>query len=233
MLWDVDYTLLAADGVGRHLYELVFAELFGAQLPTTPVAMAGRTDSAIALDVLTLAGLPDPGQQLPAFQAALAARAPEMTGLVQARGRVLPGAAEALAALAGHRGDSQVIQSVLTGNIRQMAWVKLTALGLTEHLDLAVGAYGEASGVRADLVEVARRNALVSYGHDFDGRATVLVGDTPGDVEAAVATGARAVGVATGSFSTAELLAAGADAALPDLSDTGLVLSAILGVPSG
>jgi phosphoglycolate phosphatase len=57
----------------------------------------------------------------------------------------------------------------------------------------------------------------------------VLVGDTPLDVAAALATGARAVGVATGSFPAADLTAAGAHTVLPDLTDTSLVLAAVTG----
>jgi phosphoglycolate phosphatase-like HAD superfamily hydrolase len=48
-------------------------------------------------------------------------------------------------------------------------------------------------------------------------------------VEAALATGARAVGVATGGPAAAELVAAGADAVLPDLTDTAAVVAAITG----
>jgi phosphoglycolate phosphatase-like HAD superfamily hydrolase len=58
--------------------------------------------------------------------------------------------------------------------------------------------------------------------------ATVLVGDTPLDVAAALATGARAVGVATGSYTEAELAAAGAHAVLPDLTDVERVRAAVL-----
>ena len=57
----------------------------------------------------------------------------------------------------------------------------------------------------------------------------MLVGDTPLDVAAALATGARAVAVATGSFTEAELAASGAHAVLPDLTDTERVRAAILG----
>jgi phosphoglycolate phosphatase-like HAD superfamily hydrolase len=56
----------------------------------------------------------------------------------------------------------------------------------------------------------------------------VLVGDTPLDVEAAQVAGARAVAVASGEFSVADLEDAGADAVLPDLRDTATVLAAIL-----
>jgi phosphoglycolate phosphatase len=57
----------------------------------------------------------------------------------------------------------------------------------------------------------------------------VLVGDTPLDVAAALAEGARAVAVATGRYTVAELAAAGPHVVLSDLADTGQVVAAILG----
>jgi phosphoglycolate phosphatase len=230
VLWDVDYTLIDSDGVGRELYRAVFGEMFGRDFPQ-PGSMAGRTDRAIALEVLTLAGLDDPRQHVDEFHRLMAARAPGLADLVVQRARVLPGAAEAIAALA-RLGDSDgdgVVQSLLTGNIRPLAEVKIGPLGLTEHLDLDAGAYGSTHEVRAELVHLARRNASRAYRADFGGDATVIVGDTPFDVEAALATGARAIGVATGAFTTSELAAAGAHAVLPDLADTDLVVAAILG----
>lgn len=229
VLWDVDYTLVDAGGVGRQLYDMAFSEMFGGDFPGNVQSMAGRTDTAIALEVLTMAGVADPHEQLGPFRALLASRAAGLAELVRERARVLPGATEALAALAKRQRDGQVVQSLLTGNLPELAEVKLTVLGLTAYLDLATGAYGDSSRVRGDLVPIARRNAAKRYGHDFAGRATVLVGDTPADIEAALVNGARAVGVATGSFTQAELAAAGADAVLPSLSDTARVLAAILG----
>jgi phosphoglycolate phosphatase len=230
VLWDVDYTLIDSNGVGRELYQTVFTEMFGPGMPQ-PGSMAGRTDRAIAVEVLTLAGVDDPRQQVDAFHQLMAAHAPALADRVVERVRVLPGAAEAIAALARLDGSDGggVVQSLLTGNIRPLAEVKLGPLGLTEHLDLDAGAYGSTHEVRAELVHEARRNASRAYGADFGGDATVIVGDTPLDVEAALATGARAVGVATGAFTVSELAAAGAHAVLPDLADTRLVVAAILG----
>jgi phosphoglycolate phosphatase len=226
VLWDVDYTLVDSDGVGRELYQIAFREMFGRPMPQ-PGSMSGRTDRAIAMEVLALAGVAEPGRAAQTLHALMAARAAGLADLVIERSRALPGAAEAMATLAG----PGVVQSLLTGNIRPLAEIKLGPLGLTEHLDLDVGAYGDAHEIRAELVPLARGRAARAYGADFGGPATVLVGDTPLDVAAALATGARAVGVATGQFTAADLAASGAHAVLPDLADTSRVLAAVLGPP--
>jgi phosphoglycolate phosphatase len=233
VLWDVDYTLIAADGVGARLYRLALGEMYGRQLPRPASSFAGRTDSSIAMEVLTLAGVPDPAGQVRPFQDFVAARAASMAGELRERGRVLPGAAAAIEALAAAEPAGRVVQSLLTGNIPELARVKLSSLGLTEHLDLTIGAYGDVSAIRADLVDVARARAAARHGADFGGRWTVLVGDTPSDVEAALATSATAVAVASGSFTAAELAAAGAHAVLPDLTDTAAVVAAVLGGTAG
>ena len=257
VLWDVDHTLIDAGGLSSHLYGMVFAELFGRELPRV-APMAGRTDRAIIVETLTMAGVASPRTYVPAFIEELTRQAPAFGERVRARGRVLAGVPEALAALAGglggggSAGAGEVRQSVLTGNIRPLAEVKLGALGLGDPLNLAIGAYGDMDEVRAGLVQVARERAAAaadldaagwggagsggagsggagSGGADFGGEATVLVGDTPLDVVAALATGARAVGVATGNFTEQELIAAGAHAVLPDLSDPARVRAAVLG----
>ena len=224
MLWDVDYTLLSASGLGNRLYQAVFKDLFGRDL-TTIAPKAGRTDRAILLDTLALAGVAEPRAHVDEFLADLALRVAAVDGSADAEVHALPGAAAAIAALAA----AGIRQSVLTGNIRPLAALKLAAAGLGEHLDLDVGAYGDIHEARAELVPVARQAARAAYGAEFGGQATVLVGDTPLDVAAALATGARAVSVATGSFSAADLAGAGAHAVLPDLTDAVLVLAAVTG----
>jgi phosphoglycolate phosphatase len=227
VLWDVDGTLLNAGGVGGDLYSVVFLQLFGRPLETT-APMAGRTDRAIILETLTLAGVPEPRRHVDPFIAGLAAQAPAVRTSVAARGRALPGAAAALAALASRRAH----QSVLTGNVRAVAEVKLAALGLRDPLDLCIGAYGDEHEDRAELVHLARRRAAAVHERSgaagFSGAGTVVIGDTPLDIAAALTAGARAVGVATGPFTVAELRAAGADVVLTDLSDTRLVVNALL-----
>ena len=229
MLWDLDGTLLNAGRVGSDLYDKVFLQLFG-RSPEVLAPMAGRTDRAIILETLELAGISEPRRHVDPFIAGLTAHAAGVHEAVTVQGRALPGAAAAIAATAALDWPGRIYQSVLTGNIRCMAEVKLSALGLPELLDLRIGAYGDDHEVRAELVHLARRRAAAVHGlpaAGFAGRATVVIGDTPLDVEAALAANARAVGVATGRYPAAHLVAAGAHAVLPDLTDSDMVVRAL------
>src|SRR6516162_6701485 len=99
VLWDIDFTLVNAGGVGTRLYRMVFHDMFGTELPSA-ADMAGRTDRAIVLDTLARAGIPEPRKHLDQFLAKLAALAPTGHELAVQHSRALPGAAEALDALA-------------------------------------------------------------------------------------------------------------------------------------
>ena len=182
VLWDIDFTLLNAGGVGRAVYVSVFRELFGRD-PVAVAPMAGRTERAIIRDTLAISGISDPRAQVDAFVAELGRRAPGLREEFAARGHALPGAVAALATVAA-LGARAAVQSVLTGNVRPVAEAKLAAFGLDGYLDLAIGAYGEEHEIRAELVHLARARAGAAYGRDFGGPATVLVGDTPLDVAA-------------------------------------------------
>jgi phosphoglycolate phosphatase-like HAD superfamily hydrolase len=63
----------------------------------------------------------------------------------------------------------------------------------------------------------------------FEGRDTVIVGDSVHDVRCGRGVGVRAVAVATGKTTPATLAEAGPDALVPDFSDTAAGLRAILG----
>src|SRR5580698_27674 len=86
VLWDIDGTLLNADEVGRDLYDVVFVQLFGRSIEAF-APMAGRTDRAIILETLTMAGVSEPRRYVDPFIAGLTAQAPSVRSLVAARGR--------------------------------------------------------------------------------------------------------------------------------------------------
>jgi phosphoglycolate phosphatase len=229
ILWDIDGTLVQAGEVGRDIFTEAFQAVVGRapdQVAARALAMAGRTDTEIALEFLAAHDIAEGAAHLPAFSEALVTALAAKAAVIRERGRALPGAMEALAAL--ERTDG-VVQSLLTGNVRPNALLKLASFGLDGYLDFDVGGFGSDHHHRPSLVEVARARAERKYGTAFAGTATVLVGDTPLDVAAGRAGGARVVAVATGPFRVEELEATDADAVLPGLGDTGAALAAILG----
>ena len=231
VLWDIDGTLVQAGEVGRDIFTEAFQAVLGRapdQVAARMLAMAGRTDPEIALEFLAAHEIAEAEgeRHLPAFSEALATALAARAALIRERGRALPGARETLAALG--RSDG-VVQSLLTGNVQPNALLKLASFGLDGYLDFEVGGFGSDHHHRPSLVQVARDKAERKYGTAFDGTATVLVGDTPLDVAAGKAGGARVVAVATGPYRAEELGATEADAVLEDLGDTGAALRAILG----
>jgi hypothetical protein len=79
VLWDVDNTLVDAGDLGTRLYESAFREMFGCELSAV-APKAGRTDRAITLDTLALAGVSAPGTQVDAFLASLARQVAALDG---------------------------------------------------------------------------------------------------------------------------------------------------------
>jgi phosphoglycolate phosphatase len=223
VLWDIDHTLIETRGVGGEIYAEAFREVTGHELKKMP-ELGGRTEPVIFSEALKVNGVEPREGLYDQFAAAQARGYVARLDELRARGRALPGAAEALHALA-ERND--VLQSVLTGNTRPASETKLQAFGLDRYLDFDIGAYGTDDDTRANLVNVARQRAEKAHGASFDDSATVLIGDTPNDVAAAQASNARIIAVATGKDSATALTDAGAPMVLANLTDTPAVLAAI------
>ena len=201
-----------------------FERLFERPPADEAVPMAGRTDHAIALDLLERNGIPRPEERLARMFEELHAALSRRRSPMAVQGHPQPGVREALTRVGEIPG---LLQSLLTGNIEPNARLKLAAFGLDQLVDLEIGGYGSDRETRSELVGVARRKAQAKHGVDVPVSETVVVGDTPLDVDAARDAGARVVAVATGPYTPEELEQAGPDALLSDMSDTGAVLDAL------
>src|SRR6266567_1772276 len=194
VLWDVDHTLIETRGVGRAIYDQAFLVATGR--PMTELAnVSGRTELDIMTESLRINGIEPTDEMVARLADALIQGYQNGRNRLHTIGRALPGATETLAQLAIRPA---AYQSVLTGNLREVARIKLEVFGLDQHLDLAAGAYGDDDPERAKLIAVAQQRAGRRVGVVFDNTATVLVGDTPKDVEAGLAAGVRVLAVATG-----------------------------------
>ncbi|MFS4105140.1 HAD family hydrolase [Streptomyces sp. PD-S100-1] len=216
VLWDIDHTLMATRGVGGELWAVAFEQVTGVRL-REQASVTGSTERVILRKTALLHGVDYDESLFTRFADALGAVHLRRAAELRERGHALPGAAAALAALE-ERG---VRQSVVTGNVRAAADVKLAVFGLDAYLLLDDGAYGEDGEERPELLRKALARAGVAAS------AAVFLGDTPADVAGGHAAGVRVVAVATGKTSAAELRDAGADVVLDSLADTARVLDAV------
>ena len=224
VLFDVDGTLLWTDGAGRRAIHRALREILGIEHPAAGFRFDGRTDPEIVRLLAAASGRDHGPDVVAAVLAHYVALLEDELSRPGHRTTVYPGVFELLAALE-HRNDC--VTGLLTGNIVEGARLKLRSGGL----DIArfrVGAFGSDHADRPELPAIAQQRARETLGIQAAGRDVVIVGDTPADVACGRGIGARAIGVATGSYSVPELLAVGAYTAFPDLSDTDAVVAATL-----
>ena len=213
ILFDVDGTLITSGGRAGRALAAALEATFGRAVPTGRFCYSGKTDPQIVFELMELVGVP---------RDEVAPRTVEIfprylrnleEALQPGSVTVLPGVGELLEALEQHEG---VAVGLLTGNIEAGARIKLGVAGLERYF--RVGAFGSDHENRNMLVPVARGRAQQLWGEGFAGERTVVVGDAEADVLCARAAGARAVAVATGWTSRAQLAALHPDALLDSLA---------------
>jgi phosphoglycolate phosphatase-like HAD superfamily hydrolase len=223
VFWDIDLTLLDLRRIGANWFRTALTEVTGEQITDIP-SFAGRTDRWITAEMLRRIGRAATDAEIDQVQLAAIAVAGQHRAEIAEVGLELPGVSAALRAIAAW---PDVAQSLVTGNLAPIAEYKVAAFGLDAYLDLTIGGYGAVSELRADLVGDALARARAKHG-EFAPDSVFVIGDTPHDIDAALAHGAVAIGVATGRFEPEALQAAGAHTVLPDLADTAAVLAAVL-----
>jgi phosphoglycolate phosphatase-like HAD superfamily hydrolase len=217
-MWDIDYTLLRGGGVASRAWKAAFTELTGVAWRQTPI-FGGRTDLDICAETFSTHGVTDCTPEL--FFARYVEEVHVNRHLFAEQGALMPGVRDVLDRLSA---DPGVVQTLVTGNVPQVAAAKVAAFDLTDAFDAEVGGYGTDDSVRATLVRRSLERAEAKYGQRFQ---PVVIGDTANDVTAALANGAIAIGVATGGTTMADLVLAGAHAVLPDLSDVDAVIRVV------
>lgn len=221
ILFDVDGTLIQRgdpDHLGAIDHGVHQAFPDSSDATVHQIDYDGKVDRQIAAEVLTQAGITVSAEDSSldrVFDLATGYYRERWAGRANGSGDLLPGVPELLAELAS-RPDEYAL-GVLTGGSRGVVAVKLERLKLSEVFP--VGAFGDEVPSRPDLVPLALDRAGSEYGEQFGPERTVIVGDTPHDVDCAHVHGIPCLGVATGKYSEDELRSAGADAVIPTLHD--------------
>jgi phosphoglycolate phosphatase len=212
VLFDIDGTLIHSGGAGVKAFARAFASEFGVNNGAERLKFAGRTDVSLVREFFS-------HQQIEAspknferfFQAYLFWL--EQT-IRDCKGGACPGALEFHHAL--EILPQPPLTGLLTGNIRQGALVKLQHYNLWDKFPF--GAFADDHEDRDHIAAVARQRGSERLGRPLRGEEILVIGDTPMDIRCARAIQARALAVATGSFTVEELLQHKPDWAVADLS---------------
>ncbi|MEP6572270.1 MAG: HAD hydrolase-like protein [Gemmatimonadota bacterium] len=226
ILFDIDGTILLTAGAGRRAIVRALEQEVTDISGFERVRFDGKTDPQIVCELLVAAGHPDPENEeriQDVCRRYVSLLELELSG-VNGRTTVMPGVTALLARLETEPG---IMLGLLTGNVAEGAALKLRSASI-DPARFRVGAYGSDAAHRPALPAIAALRAEPHFGRIPVGHDVVIIGDTPADVTCGRSIGARAIGVATGSYSVAQLLEAGAHAAFPDLSDTERVLEVLL-----
>jgi phosphoglycolate phosphatase-like HAD superfamily hydrolase len=184
--------------------------------PIRAVEPWGKTDRQILRDVLARAGIDAPDAEAIARWERSACAAYERLEVDDAAdGHVAEAAVLARLAEQGHT------LALVTGNLEPIARRKLSLRGLERFFPRGQGGFGSDGDLRPELVRLARSRAGARR------EDTVLIGDTPRDVEAAAADGVRAIGVEGHRFSGSDLLAAGAAATVREIAEVEAALASL------
>ena len=213
-LFDIDGTLTWG-GPAKEAFQIGLEVVFGTAGPIDDHDFSGKTDPQIARELMVRAGVAVSSFEEKAeslWEAYLHELERRIAG---APVTVLPGVSSLVQRLHESQG---VCLALVTGNLERGAMLKLGSVGLEGFFP--VGAYGSDHEERNRLPGVAMDRAARHFGRGFTGSDTVVIGDTPRDVECGRASGAATVAVATGRYSAAELRACNPDLVLEDFTDT-------------
>lgn len=221
LLWDIDGTLITSGGAGRKAIERAFEKRYGRR-DAMAFDFSGMTDRAIVRRGLTAIGREvteaEIDEALAEYVHVLEDEVAKATVY-----RLHAGIAEALDATHARKGFATGLG---TGNIREGARVKLGRVKIYERF--AFGGFGCDHEDRTELIRTGAKRGAEALGVPLAECRVVVIGDTPKDVAAAQGIGAESIGVGTGHFKAADLIACGATFAFDDLSSRG-ALEALLG----
>jgi phosphoglycolate phosphatase len=217
ILFDIDGTLIDSGGAGVRSLDLAMRDLFSLENAFQDISMAGKTDTQIIKEGLMKYDLSSDGIIDTVINVYLKHLKREIQN---DRKHVKPGIYEVLDKL---EGLHDLGLGLLTGNLEAGARIKLEPFMLNRYFP--TGAFGSDDEDRNNLLPIAvkRFEELFQKRIEIDG--CVIVGDTPRDVECAHIYGAICIGVATGPYSYDDLIEAGADYIVHDLSESKILLN--------
>ncbi|MFI0218239.1 HAD family hydrolase [Streptomyces lydicus] len=232
VLWDIDRTLLYVGNVDRQVYREAFFEVVGRPAERLPARGTGVTMPLAIRSLLRENGVAasEVPHLLPRMVDLLPKRLADHMADLRNEGVLMPGAVAALRAVHTRIG---LVPTVVTGNLKPNAILKLEAFELDRFVDVEIGGYASDDDNRPALVATAQQRARAKHGTTFDRSNTVIIGDSLEDVRTGLEGGAAVIAVASGATPATALQRAGANVVLDGLTDTHRLMDAISEAPLG
>ena len=228
ILFDIDGTLISARGAGSRALTKTIEAMWDVQADVEALRLDGKTDPLIvqeALDAVDAGGVFD-GTFDQRFLTFYEGFLVEELQTIQ-HFKVLDGVVPLLEIL---KKRSDLLLGVATGNVAIGAQRKLEMARLDGYFSF--GGFGSDASARADIIRRAMARGREAAGRRPLGQ-TVVIGDTPRDIQSGQEAGAQTIGVATGRYTVPELQSHSPTHALQSLRSTEEILRCLDGIGGG
>ncbi|BAW30895.1 MAG TPA: HAD family hydrolase [Methanothermobacter sp.] len=208
VLFDIDKTLLIGSHCHFYSFKQAFKDLYGADITLNIPNLQGMTDKQIIYQLAKKNNI-----KIREFNNIMERIVYHYKKNVK-REKIKPlnGTSQLLETLE----DMGTPMGIVTGNIEDIAWIKLKKAKFKKYFNF--GGFGNEGCQRSTILQLALKRAEKTL-NKINPKKTILVGDTPRDMQAGKKVGTLTVGVATGDFTIGELKEAGADHVLKSFDE--------------
>lgn len=225
ILFDIDGTILKFRQYhSKNIFAKMLKEVFGKDVPLSLMPdFSGMTDLQILKDI---------AKEIHLDSAELIANLPQVWTSISEDFKkyctpeyilLLPNVRELILHFYNH---PDFLLGLLTGNFIENAYIKLSAFNLEGYFPF--GAFGSDYDDRNQLPSIAIKRANDFVGKNvFNRKNTLLIGDSPRDIECAKSNNLPVLAVATGNFSADELFLYKPDYVLNNFQDLELTICTI------
>ncbi len=219
-LFDIDGTLLHAQGVGKRAFENALIKVLGIKYSLENEDFSGRTDKDILFSFLEKVGYKKQEiiDIIPYLYNNYLVEFKVLSEKYKDNFLIFPKVRELLSELRGE------CIGLLTGNLVESAFIKLKVAGLSEFFPYGVGGFGNESRNRSKLFPIAVGRMKSFYGVE-EFKKIWIIGDSHRDIICAKKNNALSLIVATGKETKEKLLKYEPDYLFDDFSNTGTILN--------
>ena len=225
ILFDIDGILINWESGSYDYWHETVKKHFGFDVSQNDTYTDGKTDKEILKDLLESKGVENPFSDK-RFMAALddvGVFAREFIRERKMKIEKIPNVEKLIQRLIGEK----FVVGLLTGNTQEKSKAKLQACDLWKYFK--IGAYGDVSERRSDLVSIAVKDAEEKTGIVFSKEDVFVVGDTVRDVRCAKEGAVKSIAVSTGKETFEMLKQENPDILFKDFADVEKIIEAIEG----